>query len=476
MRNLLIIIAAVALLAGCTPKVKEAITVPAQTEINISSIHIVNKDESLYKIAQKYGITAEEIIALNPSLKNNKLKKGMKLYIPIATKKKSEEVKQDTVKVVEQPIVEEKKSNAVKAAVILPFMLDKYAPTEQERMIEFYQGFLLAVETLKNEGHSFDIRTYDSGESTESLDKLIAGGSLDDCDIIFGALYPTHNKQLAAFAKQHNIPLVLPFTVKEEEIYSNPKAYIANALQTYIVEKSVEKFVDRYPDANIIFVKDEHDIEEKEFATRLRESLKKSRISHTEIITDSLISMAGGNGSSFIANCMKPDTMNIFIPTSSKVETFNTLLPTLLVLKRDTLNAIPEFSLFGYPEWQIYASSNLEAMYEVDTYFYASFFTNSILPEAIDIQARYASWYNRSMQNRYPRYGMLGYDIGSYFLKAASIYGNKMADNINNVKFTPTQSGFNFTRENNKGSYINDKVYFVRYSPEYKIIKIDLDQ
>ena len=101
MRNLLIIIAAVALLAGCTPKVKEAITVPAQTESNIASIHIVNKDESLYKIAQKYGITAEEIIALNPSLKNNKLKKGMKLYIPIVTKKETGEVKQDTVKVVE---------------------------------------------------------------------------------------------------------------------------------------------------------------------------------------------------------------------------------------------------------------------------------------------------------------------------------------------------------------------------------------
>ena len=64
MRNLLIIIAAVALLAGCTPKVKEAITVPAQTESNIASIHIVNKDESLYKIAQKYGITAEEILTL----------------------------------------------------------------------------------------------------------------------------------------------------------------------------------------------------------------------------------------------------------------------------------------------------------------------------------------------------------------------------------------------------------------------------
>ena len=476
MRNLLIIIAAVALLAGCSTKVKQTITIPAQTETNIASIHIVNQDESLYKIATKYGVTPDEIIALNPSLATKKLKKGMKLYIPFAKQEEEEEVKQDTIIKEEKPAIVEEKSKMVKAAVILPFMLDKYSPTEQERMIEFYQGFLLAVETLKNEGHSFDIHTFDSGESTENLDKLIASGSLDECDIIIGALYPAHNKQLASYAKQRNIPLVLPFTVKEDEIYSNPNAYIANALQKYIVEKSVEKFVERYPDANIIFVKNEQDIEEKEFATSLKASIKKNNISHIEIITDSLISMASGSGNEYITKCMKPDTMNIFIPTSSKVEAFNTLLPTLLVLKRDTLSSIPEFALFGYPEWQIYANSNLEAMYEVDTYFYTSFFTNNILPEAVDIQARYAGWYNRSMQNRYPRYGMLGYDIGYYFLKAASIYGSNIADNINSINFTPTQLGFNFGRNKGRGSYINNKVYFVRYSPEYKIIKIDTDK
>ena len=475
MRRLLTIIAAIALLAGCATKVKDAITTPTQMDKKIASIHIVNKDESLYKIASKYNVTPEEIIELNPDLAEKKLKKGMKLYIPFETKKE-EVVKQDTVKTAEQPVIEEEKSKTIKAAVILPFMLDKYAPSEQEKMIEFYQGFLLAVETLKNEGHSFEILTYDSGESTESLDKLIAGGTLNNCDIIFGALYPAHNKQLAAFAKQRNIPLVLPFTVKEEEIYSNPKAYIANALQKYIVEKSVEKFIEIYPDVNIIFVKNEHDIEEKEFVTSLKESISKSNISHTEIITDSLISMAGGNGNDYIVSCMKAETKNIFIPTSSKVEIFNTMLPTLLVLKRDTLSTIPEFALFGYPEWQIYAGNNLEAMYEVDTYFYASFFTNNILPEAVDIQTRYSEWYNRSMQNRYPRYGMLGYDIGYYFLKAATTYGTKMAENINNVTYTPTQTGFNFIRNNNRGSYINNKVYFVRYSPEYKIIKIDLDK
>ena len=473
MKHLLTIFAVLLLFAGCTPKTKEAITIPEGAEKSIAAIHIVGKEESIYKIASEYGVTREALIEMNPILNTQKLKKGMKLYIP-KVQKEVIEVKKDTVAKEEKPVVVEKKS--IKAAVVLPFMLDKYAPTEQERMVEFYQGFLMAVETLKNEGHSFEINTYDAGESTQSLDTLISSGKLNDCDIIFGALYPNHNKQLATFAKQHDIPLVLPFAVKEDDVYANPKAYITNALQTYIVERGIEKFAERYCNANIIFVKNEFEVEEKEFATKLLGTLQQKNISHTTIVMDSLISMANSSGSTYIASCMKPDTMNIFIPTSSKVETFNTVLPTLLVLKRDTVASIPEFMLFGYPEWQIYAANSLEAMYEVDTYFYTSFFANSILPEAVDIQARYAGWYNRSMQNRFPRYGMLGYDVGCYFLKAMSLYGKKMPENINNVEFTPTQSGFNFTRKNNRGAYINNKVFLVRYSPEYKVEKIDLDK
>ena len=47
---------------------------------------------------------------------------------------------------------------------------------------------------------------------------------------------------------------------------------------------------------------------------------------------------------------------------------------------------------------------------------------------------------------------------------------------INRVEFTPTQSGYHFTRKNNRGSYINTKAYYIRYSPDYKVTKIDLDK
>ena len=298
----MIILASVALLAACTPKAKDSITIPPQMEKKIASIHIVEKEESLYKIATQYGVTREAIIELNPSLSTQKLKKGMKLYIPFAQKKEQTEEVKDSVKR-EQP-KEEKKEKTTRAAIILPFMLDQYAPTEQERMIEFYEGILLAVERLKEEGHSYDIYTYDSRESTQSLDSLIGSGALDKCDILIGALYPEHNKQLATYAKQHNIPLVIPFTVKEEEIYNNPKVFIANSLQKYIVEEGVKKFTEKYSDANIIFVKDAYDIEEKEFATELHKALEQKGISYTNILMDSLISMANSSGSAYVASLM----------------------------------------------------------------------------------------------------------------------------------------------------------------------------
>ena len=475
MKHLITIAAVLALLWSCAPKTREAITIPPQMEKSVATVHIVNKDESLYKIAMKYGVTRKALIDMNPVLNEKELQKGMKLYIPFPAEDKKE-VKSDTAKVEEPKIVKEEKSSTVKAAIVLPFLLDQYAPSEQERMIEFYQGFLLAAEQLKSEGHSFDIYTYDSGESTKSLGTLISSGALDGCDIIFGALYPTHNSELAAFAKAKNIHLVLPFSAKEEALYNNPKVFVTNTLQTYIVQKSINSFSSQFPGANIIFVNDDRETEKKEFAVDLLEHAKSNGISHTTISIDSLMSMASGSGTAFIREKMDTAALNIFIPTTSKVETFNSILPTLLVLKRDTLDNAPQFALFGYPEWQIYAGSNLEAMYEVDTYFYTSFYTNSILPEAIEIQNKYAEWYNRSMQNRYPRYGMLGYDTGYYFLKAVTQYRSSLTDNINKVAFTPTQSGFHFMRKNNRGSYINDKVYFVRYSPDYKVTKIDQDK
>jgi hypothetical protein len=97
------------------------------------------------------------------------------------------------------------------------------------------------------------------------------------------------------------------------------------------------------------------------------------------------------------------------------------------------------------------------------------------MPEVTRFQEEYIKRFNCSIQNIYPRYGMLGYDTGLFFLLAASRYGAELPEKINRLGYTPIQTGFLFEREND-GAFINRKVYFIHYSPEYRIEKIDFNR
>jgi hypothetical protein len=98
------------------------------------------------------------------------------------------------------------------------------------------------------------------------------------------------------------------------------------------------------------------------------------------------------------------------------------------------------------------------------------------LPEAARFQNEFMRWYNRDMQKIYPRYGMLGYDIGYQFMLATMEYGRELPAKINELQFTPLQSGFKFERMDNNGGMMNKKLFFIHYTREYNIEKIDLDR
>ncbi len=463
------------------------------TEQAIRTTHKVAKGETFYGIARKYGITETELRAANPeAASKKKLKRKTILNIPYPAKKV--EPRKNIVEITNREIfnkIEERKDSivataeksATRVAVILPFMLDSYAPNEQSRMIEYYQGFLMAVEKLKKYGYSYEIHTYDSGPESKSLAGLLSSGELDNMNLIIGALYPAHNKQLANFANEKEIPLVIPFTSKEDEIFSNPMVYVVNTLQSYFFSEVIDHFTSKFPQANVIFVSDSTKSNKKEFIASLTEGLNRHKISHKTIDIESIKNAANDiiqqkedtTNISVLRRAMSDHKENIFIPLSSSAGTLASLVPPLILLKNDSIN-IPEFKLFGYPEWQIYANDMRAQLYEADTYFYASFFSHYSLPEAAKFQSEYTRWYDRNLQNIYPRYGMLGYDTGYLFLLAANKFGKEMPSRINNVSFTPVQTGFKFERVNNWGGMVNKKIYFIHYTPDYNIEKIDFDK
>lgn len=453
----------------------------------IEKTHTVKRRETIEKICNNYGVSVEDFLKVNPELKGSEVKRKMVVNIP--TKRSAKEENKQPVLIVGTPDPEPEKEvynrfadGTTRIAVVLPFLLDRYAPEEQGRMVEFYQGFLMAVERLKREGHSFEINTFDTGAKEKSLDSLISSGALDRMDLIIGAYYPNHNKELGRFVKDKDIPLIVPFSNRKDELYNNPMAFFVNTLQAAILPDVASNFVSTFPKANVIFVEDTVKSNKRDFIKTLTAQLDKNGIPHTTIQMEQIAfneKEIENDDEELVlpfASLAAEGMENIIIPTSSSKETLNRILPGLVMANLLDTALMNDFKLFGYPEWQVYAQQTREQLYEVDTYFYATFFSHFSLPEAARFQNDFIRWYNRDLQKIYPRYGMLGYDIGYQFLLATTLYGSELPQKINELQTSPLQSGFKFERMENNGGMMNKKLFFIHYTREYNIEKIDLDK
>ena len=440
-------------------------------------MHRVERKETIYSISRLYGITEAELIAANPELRTEKLKKGKFLCIPYTSagnnqKEQEQPVSPTTIPTDNELFDKSKKENpkiaTIKAAVMLPFMTDGSGNRdEQIRMVEYYEGFLMAVDSLKEKGVSIDIYTYDTYNNTSSVKSILAKDEMKNMNIIFGPAYPEQVKPVADFAKKNNIRLVIPFTSKGNEVFNNPSIYQINTPQSYLYSEVYEHFTRKFTNANVIFLDAEDgDKDKADFIKGLKEELKGKHIPFTELKGEAITPES-------LKGAMNATLDNVFIPTSGTNIALIKLLPQLIVTLRD--NPDYRMQLFGYPEWQTYTNDHLASFYELDTYFYSSFYTNNLFPEAIRFSSAYRKWYSKDMSNTFPKYGMLGFDTGYFFLKGLSQYGSNLEDKLNKVTVTPIQTGFKFERVNNWGGFINRKVFFVHFTKNYELIKLDFE-
>ena len=438
-------------------------------------MHKVERKETIFSISREYGITEEELIAANPELKKGKLKKGTFLFIPYGKNEKQAQQQETTTPVKELTNEEafsqneelKKDIKTIKAAVLLPFMAGSTTnQDEQLRMVEYYEGFLMAVDSLKKQGVSIDLYTYDTKGKTATTNNILAKKEMKDMDIIFGPANTQDMDALATFADKNDIRLVVPFAPKVDEVFKNPHIYQVNTPQSYLYSEVYEHFTRKFGDCNVIFLNASNgDREKDDFIKGLKSELRNDGISYCDFTVT-------GN---FYELTTVMDTLknNVFIPTSGKSTALVKILPQLTQIRRE----MPHYNmnLFGYPEWQTYTNDYLASFYEIDTYFYSSFYTNNLFPAAVNFTHSYRRWYSKDMANIYPKYGMLGYDTGYFFLKGLSKYGNKMEENLSSIQVTPIQTGFKFERVNNWGGFINRKVFFVHFSKDYELIKLDFE-
>ena len=430
--------------------------------------YVVQRRETLYSISQKFNTSIDNILACNPGIKS--LSKGDILNIPM-TKEVIKVV--DEYRAANQPITvtpdrnmadaDKKDKNHVKIAVLYPFRLN--APTHQSKaFLSCYKGLLLALDSMKHEGLSAEVVAFDTEGSIEKIKQILESPKLKGSDMIFGPDDKEGIKLIGEYAKYNQILLVNSFSINDNEVAGNRFIIQGHIPSSYFYSTASKALAKSAADKEVVFLVDNYETnDKKEFIENLREEFKASGKEITKF------NFNDASNFNVLSNSLEKGADVIFIASSS---TRNGVAKTTALLSkiketRPDLN----MSLFGYPEWLTYTKDYLEIFHNLNTTVFSRFYINTNDAAWKEFYRNFLYWYGSSAGYSLPATDVLGFDTGIFLLKGYAKFGSGLSQNISSLQSNSIQTDFSMTRISDNGGYINKNIYFVNFSPEFKISK-----
>ncbi len=427
---------------GETYQIGQQIRIPT-IEVKIpdcKQTYKVKKKETLYSISKQFGLTVDELVNANPVLRDKTLKKNMEICIPYSTQEKDAMQPQPTVIMPDE----------VKIAVFLPFGLNKSVKTKEAcTMVDFYEGFLLSVQDMKKKGIATTIYSYDETD----VDKVLQRPEMKELDIIIGPKEISNISLLTRFCQSNKAVLVVPFSSQDYIVNNAPHVFQVNTKLDNRYDRVFEEFSRLYRNFNIVFVAMGDEDNEMSKAVQMRRYLDKQGITYKNIIVDELTPDS---------KVLLPNKQNVVIPLSSTQKGFEQICAKLEVLPISA----ERITLYGYTDWQAFASKYKTKFATYHCTYFTAFYHNPDASQVVNFNNRFHNQFSRDQFNTYPRYGMLGYDVGTYFIQNFYEQGNKFFDKITSLRSKAMQNPMRFVKKNSTSGYINNALMKVTYNTD----------
>jgi hypothetical protein len=287
---------------------------------------------------------------------------------------------------------------------------------------------------------------------------------MQNIHLLIGGVWDEQIRLLSNFAGSKKIPYVIPLAPKSDEPLNNYNVYQVNTPQSFLYSKTSLAFYNEFKEANIIFydsaTETGKDSDKSDLITILKADLTAKKIPFK-------IVPAGSNLSSAFSKEINHQVSNVVVPSDDSKATLAKLIQSLKVIKENHPGT--SISLFGHPHWQVYTSEYSVDLFRLNAHFYSIFYANPSSPDVKLFQTKYRRWFSRDLINIFPKYGMLGYDTGMFFIQLLNRYGTSYDANINRLKYKGIQTDFYFERMNNWSGFVNKNIYFVEFDTNFKI-------
>ena len=429
---------------------------PEQNQAPSHKIHIVKQEETIFGICKQYQITQEDLIKANPDVANG-LMAGKILRIPLNSTEIAEINTADSISTSLEKVFNSEPKTSIECALALPWNFAKVTETSKidantERFIEFYNGMLLAVDTLRKTGLNINLRVYDSGKTDAEALTLVSYNELKNMDFIIGPAYQSQIKTMADFALANNVKLVIPFTSKSEEVKNNASVFQINAPQNESAADVALQIAQNFKDYNVVIVSfsDPKYNDKAVWADTLKFTLDAMGVKNKDVVFSNYTELK---------KTVDKKKKNLIFPVTTNQVALNQILPIINMLKaKDT-----EIAVFGFNEWQNYNSISKE-LFHYDTYFTSPFFIDFKNEETIKFLKKYRLYYNAEPTNSHPMYAILGYDMMMYFCESMQKYGHDFEWALDKIAPSTLQSDFKFNRVGETGGFINSRHFIIENS------------
>jgi LysM repeat protein len=413
----------------------------------------VKAGETLYSLSQSLGITQDELISLNPSLKAG-VKEGMILVVPgkgSITVFGNSKFKDLTKSVQTQ--------TKRKLALLLPFNATKIQNdtinSASSRLkkdaflnmtLDFYAGALMAIDYGKALGLNFDVKILDSQESkiSSNIADVIKNNNLDTMDAIIGPFYQQYAEQAAELLKDKNVAVISPLSKEVGKSLPNlyqsmpPADYAKSAMFDFMLAKK----------GNIIVVSDVKRQANKDFIIKNYPSVVFANMTENgSLDLPSFKSLLKSDGINYVVLDTEKTGM-ILSTTNLMMNEMKAYQMQLVIIEpNETLN-FEEITMKRLTVLKmLYPSLSRESNSSESTLFESDFKKkNKILPN---------------------QFATRGFDITFDTMLRLS-QGKSFAQSVNDDKTQQLESKFEYQKKETEG-YINKGVYILEYQDDLTV-------
>jgi LysM repeat protein len=447
-------------------EIKEELTQTTETlhtvkKSNGYANYEVKPKETLFSLAQMFGVSQEELINLNPSLKDG-VKIGMILKVPgkgsmvMVSNPSSNGKFADLTQSI-------KKENRKQLVLLLPFNASKIQGDTLKTIalrlkkdaflnmtLDFYSGALMAIDSAKALGLNMDVKIYDSQESklSSNVVDIVNTNKLKTADAVIGPFYQQYVEKVAEMLSENNVPVISPLSKEIGKSYSNlfqampPSDFAKCAMFDFMMSKS----------GNIIVVSDPKRLANKEFISKKYPSARFVGLTETGALD--VVSLKG---------MLVKDKTNFVVLDSERT---GMILGTTNALLNEIANFQIQLVIIEPNETLDFEEISMKRLTILKMLF-PSLTRENNSPHAAIFEKEY-----KARNKIFPsQYATRGFDITFDTLLRLS-QGKTFEASANEFKTEQVESKFEYAKKDSEG-YVNKGVYIMEFQDDLSVKQVN---